>query len=295
MSSVKKIGIFCKDAPAVSREIITKLVKWLKDRNFEILMNENAAAITGEPSSHEEAEIPGFADLIIVLGGDGTLLHVARTAHPHNVPVLTVNLGTLGFLTEFTLADMENSLDKILTGDFPIENRMLMSACLWRKDKKIGDYNVLNEVVINGGALSRIINLEVHVDGQHMTSYRADGLIIATPTGSTAHSLSARGPIIHPKMHALVLSPICPFALTSHPIVVPDDSEIKVSPTVASEDIYITLDGQEGCDLKKDDMLVITKAKNYIQLIKSPARNYYNVLREKLHWGRGIEDITTDG
>ena len=294
MEPVKKIGIFFKSAPAVNKEIILKLVKWLKDRDFEVFINQDTAAITGETSSHEEAEIPLLVDLIMVLGGDGTLLHVARTAQPHNVPVLTVNLGTLGFLTEFTLADMDKNLEKILSGDFSIEKRMLMNACLWRKNNKIRDFNVLNEVVINGGSLSRIVNLDVHVGSKHMTSYRADGLIIATPTGSTAHSLSAGGPIIHPKMHALTLSPICPFALTSHPIVVPDDSEIKVSLTIASKDIYITLDGQEGCDLKKDDVLVITKAKNYIQLIKSHARNYYKVLREKLHWGRGIEDIVSD-
>lgn len=294
MNLVNNIGVFCKSAPEVNREILTKLVELLKERGLNILLNQDASAILGEPASHDEAEIPGLVDLIMVLGGDGTLLHVTRTTPPCDVPVLAVNLGTLGFLTEFTLPDMYNNLEKILSGDFAIENRMLLNARLWRNDKKVADNNVLNEVVINGGALSRIINLEVHVNSQHMTSYRADGLIVATPTGSTAHSLSAGGPIIHPKMQALTLSPICPFALTNHPIVVPDDSEIKVSLTVASEDIYITLDGQKGCDMKKDDALVIIKAENTIQLIKSPTRNYYSVLREKLHWGRGIEDNTAD-
>lgn len=253
-------------------------------------MDRQTSAIVGETSSYEKVQIPPQVDLVIVLGGDGTLLSVARITHPFDLPVLAVNLGTLGFLTEFTPQDLYEKLDKVLRGDFQIENRMLLNARLWRGSRKERDYNVLNEVVINGGALSRIVNLEVHVNDQYMTSYRADGLIIATPTGSTAHSLSAGGPIIHPRMHALVLSPICPFALTNRPIVIPDDSEIKVMLATVSEDIRVTLDGQEGCDMKKDDVLSITKAENCIQLVKSPARSYYKVLREKLHWGREITD-----
>ncbi|MFQ5671922.1 MAG: NAD(+)/NADH kinase [Nitrospinales bacterium] len=290
MASCKQIAIFCKPSPPATPEILRGLIERLRHNGCHIFMDRQTSAIVDETSPYEKVQIPSQADLIIVLGGDGTLLSVARITHPFNIPVLAVNLGTLGFLTEFTLAELYEQLDGILRGDFQIEKRMLLNARLWRKNRAVEDYSVLNEVVINGGVLSRIVNLEVHVNDQYMTSYRADGLIIATPTGSTAHSLSAGGPIIHPRMHALALSPICPFALTNRPIVVPDDSEIKVMLATASEDIRITLDGQEGCDMKKDDVLSITKAENCIQLIKSPTRNYYKVLREKLHWGKEIED-----
>jgi len=290
LDACKNIGIFCKPSPPATRDILRELTQRLRRHGCRVFMDRQTSAIVGETSSYEKVQIPPQVDLVIVLGGDGTLLSVARITHPFDLPVLAVNLGTLGFLTEFTPQDLYEKLDKVLRGDFQIENRMLLNARLWRGSRKERDYNVLNEVVINGGALSRIVNLEVHVNDQYMTSYRADGLIIATPTGSTAHSLSAGGPIIHPRMHALVLSPICPFALTNRPIVIPDDSEIKVMLATVSEDIRVTLDGQEGCDMKKDDVLSITKAENCIQLVKSPARSYYKVLREKLHWGREITD-----
>lgn len=286
MGLPKNIGIFCKQKPSISREVLADVTGWLRQRKHTVFMDRETAAIIGESSTCEKPEIPSLVEIIIVLGGDGTLLNVARIAHPYDVPILAINLGSLGFLTEVSLPGLHVTLEKVLNGQFTIENRMLLNAVLWRDGQKVGDYSILNEVVINKGAVARIVDLEVHVDDHYMTSYRADGLIIATPTGSTAYSLSAGGPIIHPSMNALVLCPICPFALTNRPIVIPDQSEIKVKVTTENEDVRISPDGQAGCDMKQGDVLVVKKAENYIQLIQSPDRNFYQILREKLHWGK---------
>ena len=255
-------------------------------------MDEGTAAIINETPSHEKKEIFQQTDLLIVLGGDGTLLSVARVAHPHNIPILAVNLGSLGFLAEISIDELYPTLENILAGKFEIENRMLLNACIWRNREKVEDHNVLNDVVINKGAVARVINLQVLVNGQYMTSYRADGLIIATPTGSTAYSLSAGGPIIHPSMHTLVLSPICPFTLTNRSILIPDQSIIQVKLAAEYDDVRVTLDGQQGYDMRVGDILEIKKTKTSLQLIRGPNKNYYQVLRNKLHWGtQNDEDI----
>jgi NAD+ kinase len=228
-----------------------------------------------------------------VLGGDGTLLSVARAAHPHNVPILAVNLGSLGFLAEISLDELYPTLENILNEKFKIESRMLLNAYIWRNGKKVEDYNVLNDIVINKGVVARVINLQVLVDGQYMTSYRADGLIIATPTGSTAYSLSAGGPIIHPSMQTLVLSPICPFTLTNRSILIPDQSIIQVKLDAEYNDVRVTLDGQESYKMKAGDILEIQKTKTTLQLIKGPNKNYYKILRKKLHWGtQNVSDVS---
>jgi len=261
-----------------------ELVSWLRNRQINVIMDRDTAGIIDETSSHERNDIPSLAELIIVLGGDGTLLSVARIAHPSNVPILGVNLGSLGFLTEIALPELYNTLESVLSNQYSIEHRMLLNASLWRRDKKVANYHVLNDVVINKSALARIVNLRVTVDDQYMTSYRADGLIIATPTGSTAYSLSAGGPIMHPSMHALVLSPICPFDLTNRSIVVPDRSKIQVELTTENEDVSVTLDGQEGCEIFTGDVLVVQKSESSLRLVQAPGKNYYELLRNKLQW-----------
>lgn len=257
-------------------------------------MDQNTAERIGETAAGTSEEIPRLSDLVIVLGGDGTLLNVARITHPHGVPILGVNLGNLGFLTETTMEDLYPTLQNTLDGKYEIEHRMLLNASLWRNEIKIQSFNVLNDIVINKGALARIVDLSVRVNDQPMTSYRADGLIIATPTGSTAYSLSAGGPIIHPSMQALVLSPICPFALTNRPIVIPDTSKIKVqlAKRHEDEDVRITLDGQMGCDMKSGDILEAEKAQVSVKLVQAPGKNYYQTLRKKLHWGSVAETQT---
>lgn len=288
MALGKNIGIFCKLKPAISRDALAGLVAWLRKRDYQVFMDDETAAVVGESSPYKKLEIPARANLIIVLGGDGTLLSVARIAHSYNVPILAVNLGSLGFMTEVALPDLYETFEKAMDGKCVLEKRMLLNAVLLRDGKIEREYNVLNDVVING-VLARIVNLQVHVNDQYMTSYSADGLIIATPTGSTAYSLSAGGPIIHPSMDALALSPICPFALTNRPIVIPDRSVLKVTLATPNEDVRITLDGQEGCDMLMGDVLVVKKAENYIHLVQAPGKNFYQILRTKLHWGGKAE------
>ena len=178
--------------------MLTELTRWLREKQYNVLMDSQTGSLIGETSSLKKADIPPQVDLIIVLGGDGTLLSVARIAHTHNVPILAVNLGSLGFLTEISLPELYGTLEKVLKKDFSIEKRMLLNIILWKNGSKAQNHHVLNDVVINKGVVARIVDLEVLVNSQYMTSYRADGLIIATPTGSTAYSLSAGGPIIHP-------------------------------------------------------------------------------------------------
>ena len=287
----KKIGVFCKPKAPSATDILGRLIPWLRKQNYHIFLDTGTAAIINETSSYEKREISQQADLLIVLGGDGTLLSVARAAHPHNIPILAVNLGSLGFLAEISIEELYPTLENILAGKFEIENRMLLNACIWRNGEKVEDHNVLNDVVINKGAVARVINLQVLVDGQYMTSYRADGLIIATPTGSTAYSLSAGGPIIHPSMHTLVLSPICPFTLTNRSILIPDQSIIQVKLAAEYDDVRVTLDGQEGYDMRAGDILEIKKTKTSLQLIRGPNKNYYQILRDKLHWGSQNDEV----
>ena len=289
---MKKVVIFCKQKPNVDAKIVSNLTFWLESKNCTVYLEPNTADLIGKTSSLSKEEVAANTDLLIVLGGDGTLLNVAGIAHPHEVPILGVNLGSLGFLTETTMENLYPTLEKVLDRKCEIENRMLLNASVLRNGKNIEDFNVLNDIVINKGALARILNLKVFVDDQYMTSYRADGLIIASPTGSTAYSLSAGGPIIHPSMHALVLSPICPFALTNRPIVVPDSSVIRVQLTTrnADEDVRITLDGQTGYSIKSGDILEAKKADIPVKLIQAPGKNYYQLLRKKLHWGGTAEN-----
>ena len=287
----KKIGVFCKPKAPSATDILGRLIPWLRKQNYHIFLDAGTAAIINETSSYEKREISQQADLLIVLGGDGTLLSVARAAHPHNIPILAVNLGNLGFLAEISIDELYPTLENILAGKFEIENRMLLNACIWRNGEKVEDHNVLNDVVINKGAVARVINLQVLVNGQYMTSYRADGLIIATPTGSTAYSLSAGGPIIHPSMHTLVLSPICPFTLTNRSILIPDQSIIQVKLAAEYDDVRVTLDGQEGYDMRAGDILKIKKTKTSLQLIRGPNKNYYQILRDKLHWGSQNDEV----
>ena len=289
---MKKVGIFCKQKPNVDAKIVSKLSDWLESKSCIVYLEPDTANLVGIAPYLSKEEVAAHTDLIIVLGGDGTLLNVAGVAHQYDVPILGVNLGSLGFLTETTIENLYPTLQKVLDKKCGIENRMLLNASVLRHGKSIENFNVLNDIVINKGALARILNLKVFVDEQYMTSYRADGLIIASPTGSTAYSLSAGGPIIHPSMHALVLSPICPFALTNRPIVIPDSSIIKVQLTTRNfdEDVRITLDGQTGYTIKSGDILEAKKADIPVKLIQTPGKNYYQLLRKKLQWGGTAEN-----
>jgi NAD+ kinase len=290
VDTIKKIGIFSKQKSDISQNVLLELTAWLREKNYDTLMPPETAEIISETSEYCREEIPSKADLIIVLGGDGTLLSVARLTHPFEVPILAVNLGSLGFLTEVSLPDMYHTLEQVLKGASCIEKRMLLNAFLKRKGEVVRNDFALNDVVISKSA-ARIVNLEVHVNSQYMTSYRADGLIVATPTGSTAYSLSSGGPIIHPSMNALLLSPICPFTLTNRPIVIPNQSILQVQlATETEEEVQVTLDGQTGYPLFRDDVLEIKQGPTPVSLIQARGKNYYQILRRKLHWGRPADD-----
>ncbi|PID58017.1 NAD(+) kinase [candidate division KSB3 bacterium] len=283
---MNRVGIIAKRHTSGISEILQKLHKWLSDRRIEILFDKRTGTLLDFPVTIQpKSKIPSLVDLIIVLGGDGTLLSAARVIGTHDVPILGVNLGSLGFLTEITLNEMYDSLEHVLRNEYSTMPRLLLTASLSREEELLAEYWALNDVVMNKSALARIIDLHTSINGQGVTTYKADGLIVATPTGSTAYNLSAGGPIIHPDMHALIMTPICPHTLTNRPIVVPDDSEIRIVLESKNEDVFLTLDGQVGLTLRYRDEIRIRKADTIIRLVSSMKRNYFEVLRTKLKWG----------
>jgi len=282
---MKKIGIIAKDiAPA--QKAAKKLASWLEARGKKVFLDkETAAAI--RLKGHERSEIPALVEMLIVLGGDGTLLSAARhVADAHtDVPIFGVNLGSLGFMAELSLDELYDNLEKAIAGKLETEDRMMLSVGVVRGGKHIARYRVLNDAVINKGALARMMELKVSVPEGHLTTLRADGLIVSTPTGSTAYSLSAGGPIIHPTIHCFVLTPICPHTLSNRPIALPDTVVVSVRLTSPSEDVSLTLDGQIGFPLEPGDIVEIKKSRFKMKLIKHPSKNYYEILRTKLKWG----------
>jgi NAD+ kinase len=281
---MKKIGIITKLKKPEAIEVVKKLNPWLKDRGRETFIDIEAAASLGE-KGFQRSEIPSLVDMIIVLGGDGTLLSVARLVGGRGIPILGVNLGGLGFITEIPLDELYTTLERIFKNDYFIEERLMLIVHVHRQGERIAEYNVLNEVVVNKGALARIIDLETFINKTYVTTFKADGVIISTPTGSTAYSLSAGGPIIYPTLHSFVLTPICPHTLTNRPIVLPDDFLVEIALKSESGDVFLTLDGQVGFSLKYGDVVEVNKSQGKIKLISSPKRDYFKILRTKLKWG----------
>jgi NAD+ kinase len=282
---MKKIGIITKNIPPAHRAA-KKLATWLEARGKKVFLDSETAAAMNV-RGYKREKIPVLVDMIIVLGGDGTLLSAARLVADAraNVPIFGVNLGSLGFMAELSLDELYGNLEKTIAGKRATEDRMMLEACVIREGKRIARYRVLNDAVINKGALARMMELKVSVNDGHLTTLRADGLIVATPTGSTAYSLSAGGPIIHPMIHCFVLTPICPHTLSNRPIALPDDVVVTVRLTSLSEDVSLTLDGQIGFPLEPDDIVEIKRSRFRMKLIKHPAKSYYEILRTKLKWG----------
>ena len=281
---MKKIGIICKPGRKEPQEILQELLPLLRQKGCEIFVDaETAAALNMNGFSRDE--IVSLVDLVFVLGGDGTMLNVSRLVAEKGIPILGINLGSLGFITEVNRDEIFSTVDKMLNGGCAIEERLMLSAAIHREGKKIADYTVLNDVVINKGALARIIDLETNIDGNYVTTFKADGLIISTPTGSTAYSLSAGGPILYPTLESIVLTPICSHTLTNRPIVLPDHSKIEIIIKSLSEDVFLTLDGQVGFSLRMNDVITISKAHYKTKLLLPFERNYFKVLRTKLKWG----------
>ena len=234
----------------------------------------------------ETDKLAGEVDLILVLGGDGTMISTARLIGDQEVPVLGVNYGGLGYLAEFRIQELYTALESILAGNYRLDKRVMLAIELHRADTSLTRNRVLNDVVINKSALARIIEIEAYLNRQFVNSFRADGLIVSTPTGSTAYNLSAGGPVIFPSMNAVVITPICPFTLSNRPIVVPDDAEIELLLKTDHEEVALTFDGQVGFPLKVDDRVAIRKSRTTFNLIQPSNRNYFDVLRDKLRWGR---------
>ncbi len=286
-----RIGVVAKKNNPEALTLAGQLSEWLRSRSVQIYVEEDVSKLLSGAvrnpywkSLHRE-EISTDTEMIIVLGGDGTLLSVARQVWNKNIPILGVNLGGLGFLTEITLEELYPVLEKVLRNDFEINEREVLNAGVIRNEKRIAEFIVLNDAVINKGALARIIDLETTINDEYLSTFRSDGLIISTPTGSTAYNLSAGGPIVYPSLHTIIITPICPHTLTIRPIIIPDDVKIRALLKSRNEEVTLTLDGQQGFALDYEDIVEVGKAEGRILLIKSPYRQYFELLREKLRWG----------
>ncbi len=282
---MKRIGIIAKTGRPESANLIRSLIPWLEDRGHEVILEGTIASETGLPGKSRE-EIPGLIDVLIVLGGDGTMLSAARLVAEKGIPLIGINLGGLGFITEVNPAGIYETLDDLLEDRCITEERMMIDVQVEREERILTRHTVLNDVVITKGALARIIDLETQIDRTYVTTYKADGLIIATPTGSTAYNLSAGGPILHPSMNSFVITPICPHTLTNRPIVISCDSAIEISLISDSEDVFLTLDGQVGLSIRKHDRILIRRSPHKTRLLIPCERDYFQILREKLQWGK---------
>ncbi|MGH9905699.1 MAG: NAD(+)/NADH kinase [Pyrinomonadaceae bacterium] len=292
ISSIRRVGIVVKPHQPDALKTICGVVKWLADRGIALVggpdierdrvQNETGCAV----ESLEPLELAANVGLMLVLGGDGTMIATARMIGDTDVPVLGVNFGGLGYLTEFRIEELYSALDSILSGQYRLEKRVMLDVELRRGTEQVTVNRVLNDVVINKSALARIIEIDAFLNQQFVNSFRADGLIVATPTGSTAYNLSAGGPVIFPSMNAVVITPICPFTLSNRPIVVPDDAIIELCLKTQQEEVALTLDGQVGFPLQAEDRVAIRKSRTTFNLVQPMNRNYFDVLRDKLRWGR---------
>jgi len=282
----RKIGIISRPRRSNLSEVVPPLLSWLEARGIHVTYDQETATSLAEPSEGRSREqVAAASDLLLVLGGDGTLLAAARVAAPRGIPILPINMGSLGFLTSFMLEELYPALEDILAGRLTISERVMLHAELQRGDKILDKQTVLNEVVINKGALARMIELELSIDKDFVCRYRADGLIVASPTGSTAYSLSAGGPIVHPSVESFIITPICPHTLSDRPVVIGDDSIIEVKLSAGTESVFLTLDGQKGIPLQATDRVRISRAQQLLKLIQTPNKSYFEILRNKLKWG----------
>lgn len=275
---IATLAVFRKKTTPLARDVAHHLEDWARERGLEVLDED------GLVRRLASAGCAGV-DLLVVLGGDGTLLSAVRALDGCEVPILGVNLGHLGFLTEIGLEELYPTLERVLAGGVSAEPRTTLEGTVERRGEVVGRYHVLNDIVVNKGTLARISELEVRVDGRYLTNYRADGLIVATPTGSTAYSLSAGGPILSPQLPAVVLCPICPHTLTHRPLLLDDSAVVEVRLVSKNGEVFLTLDGQEGFELQEDDVLRVTKGPRRVLLVQSAGRDYFQLLRTKLVWG----------
>ena len=288
---MQNIGIIIKSKNQRALEIGVKLGNWLIKECGKQILCESALADQLQLSGLSKEEIAIRANLIVVLGGDGTLLSIARHIQENSRPILGVNLGGLGFLTAITLDELLQVMAEVLAGNFSLSRRMVLNVALYRGSRMICRHNVLNDIVINKGAMARIIDLETVIDNNLVNTFKADGLIFATPTGSTGYSMSAGGPIVYPTLNSITVSPICPHTLSNRPLIVPPEVTIETTLTSTdSDDVFLTLDGQTGFSMQPLDRIVITKSSHSIELVTSPSKTYFEVLRNKLKWGERYQN-----
>jgi len=284
--SFQTIGIISRPRRSNLSVVAPPLLKWLEARGVQALYDEETAgSLTVSTKGKTRQQVADASQLLLVLGGDGTLLAAARLAAPRGIPILPINMGSLGFLTSFTLDELYPALEDTLGGRFSVSERVMLYVGLERGGKVIETQRVLNEAVVNKGALARMIELELSIDGDFVCRYRADGLIVASPTGSTAYSLSAGGPIVHPGVESFIITPICAHMLSDRPLVVRDSSSIRMKLCGNTESVFLTLDGQRGIPLQATDLVRISRAKELLKLIQPPRKSYFEILRNKLKWG----------
>jgi len=282
---MKCAGIIAKHNDPRAESIVSDLCRWLEDHGKRVVLDRETAAMIGRTDSVVRAKIPEHCDFLIVIGGDGTLLSAARVVGTTGKPILGVNMGSLGFMTAITLDELYPALERTFRYDFDYEERMMLVAHVHRLGERVANYTVLNDVVINKGALAKIIDIKVTVGEMYLSTFKADGLIICTPTGSTGYSLAAQGPIIYPTMNTILITPICPHTLTFRPLVVPDGLVVRSELLSKETDVFLTLDGQVGFGLRQGDVIEVKKADAPLRFFRSPFRDYFTVLRTKLKWG----------
>lgn len=285
MRSIKTVGVIAKPGAERAVTVVPDLMEWLRNRNVEIRYDQETAAYANLPNPLPRPNVPDGAQLVIVLGGDGTLISAARAIAGREIPLFAVNIGGLGFMTAITVDELFPELERAFRGEHRIGLRRMLHGELWRRGERVASYEALNDIVITKSSLARMIDLETHVDNHFVCSYKADGLIVATPTGSTAYSLSAGGPIIFPSVAALAITPICPHMLTNRPVIVADSSVIQIVSQAKDGEAYLTIDGQVGEPLRMDDRVVCRSSTNVVYLIRPPKMLYFDVLRAKLKWG----------
>jgi NAD+ kinase len=284
-NTIHTVGIMSKPRPQEVRAALTGLLAWLRSHGMEAVMDLETAEALGAHTGVSRDQFPDV-DLVVVVGGDGTLLSATRALAGRDIPVLAVNLGSLGFLTPITLDQMYPMLECVLAGRCEEERRRMLQVSLIRQDATIETYHPLNDVVINKAAIARILDFEVLVDAQDMSTYKADGLILSTPTGSTAYSLAAGGPVIYPDVHALLITPICSHTLNHRPLVLPDHATVEIVVHSHGESVHLTADGQVGTSIHHGDRIVCRRSPRVLRLVRPQSTGYFEILRNKLSWGQ---------
>jgi len=283
-NKIETVGIISKPRSEEAVRVAPELIAWLEARGIQVRVDPETAQYWGRGTGVPRENVAEGAQLLIVLGGDGTLLSAARALGGRNVPLFAVNLGNLGFLTAITVEELYPQLERALAGDYRVSKRRMLHTEVWRKGQLAGAFEALNDIALAKTNIARIIDVEVHVDGRFMCLYKADGLIVSTPTGSTAYSLSAGGPIMAPSVAALCISPICPHMLSNRPVILPDDAVIEL--TLCGDNVtYLTADGQVGQQLERGDRVVCRRSEHTVHLIRPEGAGFFDVLREKLKWG----------